>query len=434
MVRVGAAILCCALTLARAVQAASGDALPRRGTLGVSLDVRDGTVTVATVVPTGPAQAAGIESGDRVVALDGTPVTSIAGFLQRIRRPAGETVVLVVARNGQQLSKSIVLAPYPKETDPQVTTSYESVAVDGTLRRTLVTTPNNGNGRRPGVFFVGGIGCFSVDVADPQDGYRNLAHALSRAGFVTMRLEKSGVGDSQGPPCYGVDFETESRSYTTALQAFLADPRVDSRHVYVLGHSIGTVIAPRLAAAQQAAGVIVIAAVARSWFEYELINWRRQMELDGTKPQTFDTEMHLKEWCMHRMLIEKQSVEAAMAERPDCKNENPYPVTIRYVQQVADLNILEPWTKLDVPVLAVYGGSDFITDRADHQLIVDTVNGIHPGNGSFVLVDDMDHYWWTESSQQASLQNLRQGRGGTYDQKLSEIVVAWLCARERCAH
>src|SRR5215469_4019085 len=83
-----------------------------------------------------------------------------------------------------------------------VETLYQSIEIDGTLRRTLLTFPKNVQGRRPAVLVLGGIGCFSVDsAADPQDSYMRLAHDLGRRGFVVMRLEKSGVGDSQGPPC-----------------------------------------------------------------------------------------------------------------------------------------------------------------------------------------------------------------------------------------
>jgi alpha-beta hydrolase superfamily lysophospholipase len=416
-----------------AASPALGDALPRRGILGISAEERNGAVVAAAVLPNTPAQAAGLAPGDRIASIDGITIRSLAQFLQTVRHPAGERVTIVVIRNGQTLSKTIALAEYPKESDPHVTTLYDSLAIDGSLRRVLITVPNAVAGRRPAIFFIGGIGCYSIDVADPQDSYRNLAQALSRRGFVTMRLEKSGIGDSQGPPCPKVDFVTESRSYSAALRFLAADSHVDPARVYLLGHSIGTIIAPRLAQVRRPAGIVVIAAVARSWFEYELINWRRQLQLSTTPPSDYDSEMQQKEWCMHRTLIEKQSVKSVLALRPACKDELPYPVTIEYLQQVAGLNILSPWTHLDVPVLAIYGSADFVTDLTDHQLIVDTVNKVHPGNATLTVIDDMDHYLWTEPSQQASLKNAGSGKEGRYNPKLSAAIITWLCAREECA-
>jgi uncharacterized protein len=418
---------------ANATWPASAQTLGRRGIFGVSAVERNGAVIVAAVIPGAPAESAGLKPGDRIVSVDGEAVESLGAFLQSVRRPAGHTLTVVVERGQQRFSRTVLLTPYPKEQDPYVTTLYGSVVVDGTLRRTLITVPDGAPRLRPAVFFVGGIGCYSIDVADPRDSYRNLAHALSRRGFVTLRLEKSGIGDSQGPPCRSVDFRTEYDSYAVALRSFAADPHVDPTRVYIFGHSIGSIIAPRLALARRPAGIIVVAAVARSWFEYELINWRRQLALSGSPPRDFDTEMERKEWCMHRALIEKQSVEATIAQRPDCKDEFPYPVTIAYLQQVAALNVLAPWTQLDVPVLVVYGASDFVTDRADHQLIADTVNSLHRGNATFAVVDDMDHYLWIMPSQAASLQNATKGLSGQYDPKLGATILDWLCARERCS-
>ena len=74
----------------------------------------------------------------------------------------------------------------------------------------------------------GGIGCTSIDVAtDPQDPYLRLAHDLGRRGVVVMRLEKSGVGDSQGPSCATTDFAAETRSDVAAFDALRQDPDVD---------------------------------------------------------------------------------------------------------------------------------------------------------------------------------------------------------------
>ncbi|HEX3458528.1 MAG TPA: alpha/beta hydrolase, partial [Candidatus Baltobacteraceae bacterium] len=207
---------------------------------------------------------------------------------------------------------------------------------------------------RPGVLFIGGIGCFSIDDAgNSQDPYLRLAHDLSRAGFVTMRLEKSGVGDSQGPACRSVDFAGEERSYVAALDALRGDPRVDSRRVFLFGHSIGTIVAPLLAKRERVAGVIVAEAVGRDWLEYEMRNTRRQLELGGSSPSQTDAALKEKHACMYR-LIQKQSEASIEAEMPSCKEHNGvYPVDAAYVREVAAVNVIEAWSAVDVPVLAI---------------------------------------------------------------------------------
>lgn len=95
-----------------------------------------------------------------------------------------------------------------------------------------------------------------------------LARDLGRRGVVVMRLEKSGTGDSQGPPCMTVDLLTEMRSYEVALTALARDSHVDSNRIYLFGHSIGSLMAPRIANNGKVAGVIVAEAAIGSSMSY----------------------------------------------------------------------------------------------------------------------------------------------------------------------
>jgi pimeloyl-ACP methyl ester carboxylesterase len=94
----------------------------------------------------------------------------------------------------------------------------------------------------------------------------------------------------------------------------------------------------------------------------------------------------------------------------------------------------EPWMKLNVPLLAIYGSADFITDEADHRRIVDVVNGVRPGTAELEVIDGMDHYLTPAGSQQASFQRVTKTRAAApYDERFSTTVTTWLCAREHCA-
>ena len=319
---------------------------------------------------------------------------------------------LEIVRAGNPLTVRAVLAETARESDPAVDTRYDAVDVDRSLRRTLVTVPHGASGKHPAVLLIGGIGCFSVDVAsNAQDAYMRLTHDLSRRGFVTMRLEKSGVGDSQGVSCRSVDFTSEAASYGVAFDALRDDPAVDPAHVYVVGHSIGSLIGPRLALQKPVAGLVVAEGVGVDWIEYELLNSRRQEMLGGATPAEVDNAQLLKELCMHRLLVEKQPRETVLREKPECKDYIAYPTGDDYFRQLVTLNVAEPWTKLSIPVLAIYGTADFVTDEADHHRIVDIVNGAHPGNAKLDVIPGMDHYLVNAGSPKASLE--RSSKGGT---------------------
>jgi regulator of sigma E protease len=58
---------------------------------------------VARLEPGLPAKAAGVQAGDVILAIDGTPVVEWEEMSRMIRGRPGEPIVLTVARNGQQL-------------------------------------------------------------------------------------------------------------------------------------------------------------------------------------------------------------------------------------------------------------------------------------------------------------------------------------------
>ena len=73
-----------------------------RGWIGVVADEHNGDqVTVRSVVAGGPAARAGLESGDRIVSIDDTPVSSADDVVVRIRsHHPGDQVTIVTARDG----------------------------------------------------------------------------------------------------------------------------------------------------------------------------------------------------------------------------------------------------------------------------------------------------------------------------------------------
>jgi regulator of sigma E protease len=65
--------------------------------------------TVRAVSPGSPAERGGIEAGDRVVAVDGAPVTNWYDFLQLIHPRPDARVELTILRNGRELTRPVTL-------------------------------------------------------------------------------------------------------------------------------------------------------------------------------------------------------------------------------------------------------------------------------------------------------------------------------------
>jgi carboxyl-terminal processing protease len=71
--------------------------------IGAWVDTTADYLTVISPIPGSPAEKVGIEPGDKIVAIDGDDMTGIDAELvrQRVLGPAGSTVVLTVARDGE---------------------------------------------------------------------------------------------------------------------------------------------------------------------------------------------------------------------------------------------------------------------------------------------------------------------------------------------
>ena len=71
--------------------------------IGAWVDTTADYLTIISPIPGSPADKAGMKPGDRIIAIDGDDVTGIDAELvrQRVLGPAGSTVVLTVAREGE---------------------------------------------------------------------------------------------------------------------------------------------------------------------------------------------------------------------------------------------------------------------------------------------------------------------------------------------
>ncbi len=231
---------------------------------------------------------------------------------------------------------------------------YKAVSVDGSLRRVIVTRPKD-DSRHPAVLYLTGIGCFSQESLDLGSPDVKLLYGLTRAGFVAMRVENSGMDDSQGPPCMSSeeDMQAELRGYVAGLKALKEYSFVDPNNVFLVGLSIGGVEAPLVAQQVPVKGLIVINTVAKSFLEYLSDTRRRQSLLRHVPYDELERRLRLNEQCNHRLLIERQTPTELLRDIPACNDYIAYPAPHTFMQQWAALNLAEEWKKVDAPVLVI---------------------------------------------------------------------------------
>jgi dienelactone hydrolase len=297
------------------------------------------------------------------------------------------------------------------ETSSEFEIIYSSVLSGTNNLRTIITKPKNGS-KFPAVLIVGGVGCYSIDNPTQIEiqSMKLWADSLAKNGFVTMRIEKTGMGDSKGIPCKECDFNTEKQGCLDGLKKLKSLNYVDKENVFIAGFSIGGVIAPLIAQQEAVKGIIVYGTVGRNWLEYEIDNSVRQQELDGTLADAIDRFMRAEYIRLYALFVEKKQPEQVLKEYPQTAGHLlNYPMRIEYFQQVADVNIRELWMKTTAKVLAIHGSSDFVSSADEHELIKEIVNKYHPGNGNYLEAANCDHWGLTTENEVASAMQQHTG-------------------------
>lgn len=120
----------------------------------------------------------------------------------------------------------------------------------------------------PCVVFIHGSGPNDRDeTVGPNKLFRDLADSLASRGIASLRYEKRTriYGAASLPAGREMDYDVEVvDDALSALRLAAEQPEVDGSRLFVVGHSLGAMLAPRIAErAPQVAGVVMLAAPAR---------------------------------------------------------------------------------------------------------------------------------------------------------------------------
>jgi pimeloyl-ACP methyl ester carboxylesterase len=339
-----------------------------------------------------------------------------------------------VQRAGRAQHLVVTVAARPLESYPDLEVRYDEVGPVGSRLRAIVLRPP-GAGPFPAVYYLQGYDCASIDCALPQPRpLRDLAAGLARAGFVVYRLEKSGVGDSEGPPCRELDFTQEATGFAAGLAALDREPDVRTDQVFLFGHSMGGLLAPVLAGGRPGlAGLVVYGGGVWTWVDYLQASRRHQMELAGIDPALQDERLQRMRRLDVELLVRGRDLPEILRTQPDLAVEpDLYGLGsdihvagrhYRYWQQVQALSVERCLRDLDLPVLAAWGAADWIALRVEHELLADLVNRHHPGRGRFVEVEGCDHGFAHHATEAASF--AARGRG-PFHPRVLEVTLAWM--------
>ena len=280
------------------------------------------------------------------------------------------------------------------------TAIYDSVRDSrGNKLRTIVTRPNNGDARIPLIFFVGWLSCDRVEYPRGEtDAFGAIFWRLiETSGYATMRMDKPGVGESEGV-CKQTDFLTELSGYRAAFDSLHNYQFIDLDRVFVVGLSNGGGTSPLVAQGKPLRGYIAASSWGRTWYEHMLELERVRLSKDENKSSS-ETNSSVKQFTefYSLFLIHKMAPGEIIKLHPEWARlwydepEGQYGRPAAFYQQLQDLNLGETWSAVNAPVLVLHGTADTIMSHADSIEIANTVNRTHPGRAEYIEIPGADH-------------------------------------------
>jgi uncharacterized protein len=228
----------------------------------------------------------------------------------------------------------------------------------------VLTLPNTRTSV-PAVVLVQGSGPQDADeTIGPNKPFADLAYGLASQNIAVLRYVKRtkqyGADSKSDKPFTVKDEVTDDVIAAVALLAKM--PEVNKKQIYVLGHSLGGMLAPRIAAEDpQVAGIIILAGTARP-LENVVVDQVKYIA-SLTSPPTPENQKQ----------IEKAEAIAAQVESPSLKPGDTVdffgaPIPGSYFLDLRGYNPAKVAAGLKIPVLVVQGGRDYQVTNADFEL------------------------------------------------------------------
>jgi uncharacterized protein len=237
--------------------------------------------------------------------------------------------------------------------------------VNGTIQLPGALTVPNGDGPFPAVVLVQGSGPEDQDeTIGPNKPFKDLAWGLASRGIMVYRYTKRtkiyGARSSEDPARLTVEDEVMSDA-RAAVAMMAKQPKVDSKRIYLLGHSLGAYLAPRIASGDaEIAGIVMLAANARPLEKVVVEQIHYLAAANGTLTP-----------------VEQERITAAenaakQIESPDLKPEDKIEFigATTYGAYWLDLRAydsLKTAAKLKIPIFIAQGGRDYQVTPSNFQ-------------------------------------------------------------------
>jgi uncharacterized protein len=242
----------------------------------------------------------------------------------------------------------------PSYADPKKFAEHDVTVGSGPLAVAGTLSLPHGRGPWPGVVLLGGGGPFDRDeTSGLNKPLKDLAWGLASRGVAVLRFDKVTFTHSQQVATLR-DFTMTDEYVPCAVAAvhlLKLQPTVDSARVFVLGHSMGGKVAPRVVAAEPSIAGLVIMAGDTQQMHHSAIRVARYLA-------------HLSPGPAAETAVETMIQQAALVDNPELSSsmparELPFGFSGSYWLDLRSYDPVSTAAVLDKPMFILQGGRDY---------------------------------------------------------------------------
>ena len=289
----------------------------------------------------------------------------------------------------------------------------------------ILSIPNEAPGKVPAVVLVHGDGRFNMDEEIfTNKPFRDIAEYLAAHGVAVIRYDKRNYEHwSEMRRMFGGGITSKDTVIEDAILAsefIKSDPRIDEYKVFIIGHSKGGCLAPRIhAEGGDFAGIISMAGTPRSMISFAHTKDYEEIALmpEGKK----------KETALENLDIKIEEFRAKIMDMPeDEAKENYWGEFSYYLIQDYDNHLAHIYTDdISVPILILQGSADF-TISADTDFLAWKELLAGRDNATFKLFEGLNHFFMTSAGYGHDEQAKENSNPGHVDKQVLAYIVVWI--------
>lgn len=244
-------------------------------------------------------------------------------------------------------------------------------------------------GKAPGVLFLHGSG--NVDRNEnvknlPINAFQLLSDDLVSMGFVALRYDKRGVGQSEGN-FWDAGFWDLVDDAESAVQFLKQQDEVDPDNIILVGHSEGCVIAPALNQRLPVQGIVLLAGIVGGVFDASAHQVQQVLsEVKTLKgPKGFFMRLLVREKNVRKQ--NEKFYGRIMASGEAVMRFQGHKVNAKWIREHRQYIVDDALKQISCPVLAIRGSKDVQVHPDDARRMGELIHAPF----EYHIIPDMNH-------------------------------------------